>query len=469
MYPRATRAGVALFCSATSLAQDTTILYVIDRSNDSVVVLQANEEAITNPDSAYLGIFGETEGNLSIPQDLAFHPVTGNLFVSEVGNGGDVREFGAETGTYLGSFGETEAELVLVRGIAFHPVTSNLLVADQGGAGSIKEFDGITGEFLDHVGDTETTTQFPLEIAFHPITGNMFVLERRRVYEFNGETGDSLGEFGETGQHLSSGIDLDFEGNGNLVVTDSSDNQVEVFEGTTGAFLTSFGSLVMSDPSGIATGSIFISDGPLIWWYECQGAKGPSQGGGEVSCESKGTINPRPPKGTEESKWAKMVVKLLLGQGELVVIPKEGDYIAVNQEATAFLELRGDYLVRNKGPGPVRWSASGEGKKGFIFLSRDSLPFAQGIPIHVLPDETATKLVNYKIDPLTLFLDLGRNEFGRIRFKDLSKPEDHLRRVGVVRSKEATLFYPDKWAPAWSCPMDSWPWCRRPCRISTPA
>ena len=36
-----------------TLAQETTILYVIDRSNDSVVVLQANEEAITDPDSAH--------------------------------------------------------------------------------------------------------------------------------------------------------------------------------------------------------------------------------------------------------------------------------------------------------------------------------------------------------------------------------------------------------------------------------
>ncbi len=136
----------------------------------------------------------------------------GNLFVLDQLEK-DVKEFDAATGAFLGSFGETAAELSTVRSMAFHPVTGNLFVADVLG---VQEFDGETGAFLGTFGETAGALSFPIDLEFEPISHDLWIVENftangnGEVRRYNGETGAFIDVVPDTSENLSAPQDLAF-------------------------------------------------------------------------------------------------------------------------------------------------------------------------------------------------------------------------------------------------------------------
>ena len=132
---------------------------------------------------------------------------------------------GTLTGTVLSG-------VPVATGIAIGP-DGNIYVASQG-AGTILKFSGINGAFL---GTFATGLTLPEDITFGP-DGNLYVANygTNQILRFNGLTGASLGVFA-AGGGMTLPIDLTFGPDGNLYVAAAN---VYKYNGTTGAFLTTF-------------------------------------------------------------------------------------------------------------------------------------------------------------------------------------------------------------------------------------
>ena len=368
---------VTPFCLLLFIPVNAANIFVIDQANNVVVELDGTPGAHLQPGGGFIGVFGETEGNLSVPIGLAFHPITGNLFVSEVGNGGDVREFDGATGAFLGSFGKTQANLILPRRLTFLP-NGTLLVADAGGTGDVKEFDGSTGAFSGSFGETETNVSVPRVLAIHPDTGNLFVLDCPtagcEVREFDGPTGAFVGNFGTTAADTGSPTDMTFDENGDLLITDAIGGEVRVFDGTTGAFVESFGGPFLGRPEGIAAGSVLVTDNTspffgvsvVVFAEECPSNTSEVQD----SATGEGGLQQRCNRGAyNEGLQGRRLGALTSGSdkpaGILEVTPERGFSLLVkvgveNQDQKV-------YELQAVG-GPVTWSATN-------FVHADSRPF----------------------------------------------------------------------------------------------
>jgi RHS repeat-associated protein len=209
------------------------------------------------------------EGNTTVIRDnrsrrtvMTYEP-TGNLFVAARKA---VLEIDKYTGAFLGVFGETGANLEFSQGIAFHPTTRDLYVSDKG-TKDVKVFDGNNGKFIRSLGGKNLIS--PNGLAFHPITGNLFVSEtigaRHDVRMFNSRTGAFLGSFGQTANKLKFPVGLGFHPQtGNLYVADVGDDDVKVFDGSTGSFIKSIGAGILNNPSGLAfrpfSGNLLVSE-----------------------------------------------------------------------------------------------------------------------------------------------------------------------------------------------------------------
>ena len=170
---------------ATGIAVDTTRnispnLFVVNSSNDDVREFEGTTGASE-------GIFIPSSVNLVAPIDAVFHPVTGNILVTDLvtdSNDGVVREFDGVTGFYIKDF-VNSINLDFPVALAFHPVTGDLFVVDSDGntRHEVRRFNGTTGLFIDNFGGTAANLVNPRGLAFHPVTGNLFVSDQ---FSFNG-------------------------------------------------------------------------------------------------------------------------------------------------------------------------------------------------------------------------------------------------------------------------------------------
>ena len=152
-------------------------LYVISGTDENVIHLDGTPGAHLMPNGGFLGIVEGTVGDLSAPVGLAIRPGTNTLFVSEVGNGADVRHYDLTSGAALGSFGETLENIGLPRGLTFDPLGYRLYVLDILDPASVKAFDAASGAFLGIWGDTDEHLDNPIKIEIQPGTENIFVLD----------------------------------------------------------------------------------------------------------------------------------------------------------------------------------------------------------------------------------------------------------------------------------------------------
>src|SRR5262249_17821964 len=143
-----------------------------------------------------------------------------------------------------------------------------------GGLGQILQFNGTTGVPVGtgvFVQGTPTGLHDPLDLKFGP-NGNLFVADgnTEQVQEYDGTTGAFVTTFVAAGSGGFNGtVGLAFGPNGNLFVTSfdthSLTNDVLEFDGTTGAFVTTFvspGSGGLNGPSALTfgpNGNLFVN------------------------------------------------------------------------------------------------------------------------------------------------------------------------------------------------------------------
>lgn len=231
-----------LFLAAGVSAQASSILYVGDYS--------AGDGSVNYFNSATGTFLLQTAApNMGIPGQMENGGPNGNLYVAD--GQGTVDVFNSTTGAYLAQFGS----FADASGLAFSPA-GNLYVSDLNNGSSIIDEYSASGTLIAQIINAAAGLDYSGALAFGP-NGNLYIADSSgNIYEYNLLT-SALTQFAyESGPALN----LVFGPNGNLYVTNG--NEVDVFDGTTGALIGTLGNTA-SALGANALGMAFGSDGNL--------------------------------------------------------------------------------------------------------------------------------------------------------------------------------------------------------------
>ena len=190
-------------------------------------------------------------------------------FITDDAEGpGSVQRYNGTTGVSLGTF-VSGGSLHGPVGVVFGP--DGTLYISSIDNGEVQRYSGTTGAFLGTIATVpfgvDPTFGFalgPLGLAFGP-DGNLYVGNdfTNDVQRYNGTTGASLGTFVSVG--LDSPTGLIFGPDGNLYVASFNTNDVQRYNGRTGAFQRNFvtaGAGGLNGPTGLAfgqDGNLYVS------------------------------------------------------------------------------------------------------------------------------------------------------------------------------------------------------------------
>lgn len=185
---------------------------------------------------AYLGTFVTPHsGGLQTPTCFAFGR-DGDFYVAD-GQGNRILRYHGQSGAFLNIFATNG--LIYPEGIAVGP-EGNLYVAN-GQASNIVVLDSLTGALIREFGDG--VVKGPYGLSFGP-DGSLFLADWiAGVLRFDATNGNFLGVFCSSTNFGSTGaLDARFGTDGNLYVTDSGNDRVLRFNGTTGVLMGAFAS-----------------------------------------------------------------------------------------------------------------------------------------------------------------------------------------------------------------------------------
>jgi sugar lactone lactonase YvrE len=232
-----------------------TVLYVNNLYSGSVQRYDGSTGAFIDT------IISAGSGGLRLATGIAFGP-DGNLYVSSFDNGAVLRYDGT-TGQFLGTFvGPGSGGLRLPEGLLFGP-DGSLYVGSQDS--DIKHYDA-NGAFLGDI--TGDGLSGPFDLTFGP-DGNLYATSRNsdNVLLFDGTTGAFVTEFvPPRSGGLSFPLGLTFGPDDNLYVASGSTHGIKEYDGTTGAFLNEFvtnGEEGLSRPHGLRfgpDGNLYVPD-----------------------------------------------------------------------------------------------------------------------------------------------------------------------------------------------------------------
>ena len=188
------------------------------------------------------------------PRAIAFHPTTGNVFVTCLQNN-RIEEFNGVTGALVGAGGFTSGGVPILdpSDLCFSPVDGNLLVSDKI-ANTVLRYNGTTGVFIDPFVNTPVGGLVsPTSMAFDSandlyVTGDV-VGGIYGVARFDGGSGankPSVGfpgtaTFGVFAAASALPFDMVFLNDGNLAVSiPAANGDVKLLNGTTGAEMAPF-------------------------------------------------------------------------------------------------------------------------------------------------------------------------------------------------------------------------------------
>lgn len=196
-------------------------------------------------------------GNLSSFNRLTYGP-NGNLFVASELDG-VIAEFNGTTGAFIRTAVATSP--TATSGFTFGPdgniYREESFSTTQPAPERIVRYNGTTGELIDTFVSSANSgfTIGAATIKFGP-DGNLWADDRNRFVRFNGTTVAPLGQFIAPGSGgLDNAVDFLFRPNGNLLVSDTTNNRVAEYDGTTGEFVGIFASgNGLTQPFGITLG-----------------------------------------------------------------------------------------------------------------------------------------------------------------------------------------------------------------------
>ncbi|MGP8243608.1 MAG: NHL repeat-containing protein [Bryobacteraceae bacterium] len=198
-------------------------------------------------------------GTMDFPGQMAIGP-NGNLYVADAA--GTVDVFNATTGAYLSQFGS--AQLSSPSGLAFAPNGDLYVTSTSGGNGYVDKFDA-AGNYLGQViSPGALGLSYPNALTFGP-DGNLYIADENsnNIYEYNPTT-SAFTIFATDSSNGSAALDnLVFGPDGNLyVMSEYNSGGVDVFNGTTGAYIGAFGN-TFTALGASALGMAFGADGNL--------------------------------------------------------------------------------------------------------------------------------------------------------------------------------------------------------------
>ena len=250
-------------------------IYVVDTDNHRILVYDGS----TNTRIAQFGSNGLTDGKFNTPRSIIQHS-NGDIYVLDTGNH-RIQVFDDTTHAYksqFGSMGTENGEFNSPNAIMQHS-NGNIYVLDTDNH-RVQIFNGTTHEYISQFGSmgtglsTDENVQFntPRDIMQHS-NGNIYVLDtsNHRVQVFNGTTHAYISQFGSMGTENSQ---FAFPGgitqisNGNIYISDTNNHRIQIFDGITHAYESQFGSMGTEDgqfntPRDItqsSNGNIYVSD-----------------------------------------------------------------------------------------------------------------------------------------------------------------------------------------------------------------
>ena len=261
-------------------------IYVVDSDNDRIQVFNGT---LPHAYISQFGSIGVTDGKFNNPVDIMQHS-NGDIYIADTSNNRIQVFNGTLPHAYLsqfGSHGSADGEFSNPNNVIQHS-NGNIYVSDSDNHrvevftpshGTVQNFAvSDIPTYIQTLGTTgvsdSTDGQFnsPDSVTQHS-NGNIYVTDsnNNRVQVFDGDTGQYVRKFGSSGSGdglLSSPADIMQHTNGNIYVTDSNNHRVQIFNGTTHAYISQFGSSGSEDgefqyPADLmqhSNGNIYVND-----------------------------------------------------------------------------------------------------------------------------------------------------------------------------------------------------------------
>jgi outer membrane protein assembly factor BamB len=237
-----------LFDAPDALAVVGADLFVADR----------NAGTVTEVATAKPGTLVRTIGGFSTPDAMVAYG-TDVLVASLAGN---VTSFSASTGAHLWTAAKGDG---LASPVAMSLVGSDLFVVDVGGGGQVTELDAANGKLIRLIHGPQYGFSHPVAIARAP--AGMFVANAKgnSVTEFNQTTGAFVYDVHGLGYYFDQPSGITSDGT-NVWVTNPGNNSVTEFSASTHAFIRHLvdGNYGFTNPAPIAFGDkqIYVASPP---------------------------------------------------------------------------------------------------------------------------------------------------------------------------------------------------------------
>ncbi len=241
-----------LSCQATALAQQE---WLVSSSGTNEVL---RYDAVTG---SFVGIAAQG-GGLNTPAGLTLNPNNGQLLVVGAQNNA-VLQFNPLTSAFLGTF-TSGGTLTIPDGLSYGP-DGNLYVSG-GTTNSVQRFNGITGSFINNFATGAAGNLFTalFDVRFGGPNSDLYFTNQTvnipsgsfsGIRRHDGSTGAHI--WNSSGGSLGTPAGIAFGPDGLLYVANASGNNIQRFNASTGAFVSTFvaaGSGGLARPYGMAFG-----------------------------------------------------------------------------------------------------------------------------------------------------------------------------------------------------------------------
>lgn len=261
---------------ATSLFNSPDALAVVGAD---LFVANRNTGTVTEVQTAHPGTLVRTIGGFSTPDAMVAYG--SDVLVASLA--GNVTSFNAANGAHLWTAAKGDG---LASPVAMSLVGSDLFVVDVGGGGQVTELDAANGKLIRIVHGSNYGFAHPVAIVRAP--AGMFVANQQgnSVSEFNQTTGAFVRKINDPRLQFSSPEGITSDGT-NVWVTNAGNNSFSEFAAATGAYLGNFNNnqagYGLTNPAPIAFGGkqvyiasppggspmitgVWVKDGSLNFW-----------------------------------------------------------------------------------------------------------------------------------------------------------------------------------------------------------